>query len=144
MPDAMEWPAGKENEGYCFVLLRPETVARKLCGTMINAIEQLDCRIILLQMQTPDKARIAALYDKPELDAWRDEIVDNHMGGPVVALLVAGGKDICQEMGDVVVKLRLSFAVSRKQNGIHSSDSTELALREARIFFPQWQFNLRT
>lgn len=140
----MEPPTAEESEGYCFILLRPETVARKLCGTMISAIEQLDCRIVLLQMQAPDKARIAALYDKPELDAWRNEIVDNHMGGPVVALLVKGGKEICHEVSEVVAKLRSSFAINRKLNGIHSSDSTELALREAGIFFPQWQLNLHT
>jgi nucleoside diphosphate kinase len=124
------------SSGYCFILLRPETTARNLTGVMIAKIESVPCKILYLEMQSPDPQKIRRLYEKPELDQWRDEIVANHSKGKIVAILVKGGSTICHEISEIVKELRSLYGIDSKLNGIHSSDSTEQAIREAGIFFP--------
>lgn len=130
----------KEKEtGYCFVLLRPEAVTRNLSGIMISKIEELNCEIMLLELQEPAEARIRELYQKKELDNWRDEIVQNHMQGKIIVMLVRGGQRICHEVSEKVASLREQYALDQKLNCIHSSDSSSEALREGGIFFPYFK-----
>lgn len=125
-----------QQHGYCFLLLRPETVAGKLIGIMLAAIEAIEgCTILRIEMQEPEAEKIRALYAKPELDEWRDEIIVNHLQGSIVVIFVKGGPSICHEMGKVVSGLRAKYTINPQRNNIHSSDSTALAIQEAKIFF---------
>lgn len=125
----------EQQHGYCFLLLRPETVAGKLIGIMLTAIEAVEgCTILHIEMQEPDAEKIRALYAKPELDKWRDEITRNHLKGNIIAVFVKGTPSVCHEMGNVVSRLRAKYAISPQHNCIHSSDSTALAIQEAKIF----------
>jgi nucleoside-diphosphate kinase len=127
------------------VLLKPDAITRRLCGEILSRFERKGLKIVKMRMLeiTPDHAKIhyADHIDKPfypELEQYitSDSVVAVLLEGDeaiaVVRKMIGATNGIEAELGTI----RGDFAMSKRQNLVHASDSKESAKRESEIFFP--------
>lgn len=127
------------------VLIKPDGVARKLVGTVLNRIEQKGLTLERLDMTTISKAQAEEHYQEHAGAPFFDDITTFLSSGPLVAAIVSGPNAISavrQLAGatnpvlSAPGSIRGEFATEMSRNVIHASDSPESALREAAIYFP--------
>ena len=127
-----------------YIMLKPDTIKRRLIGQIITRIEQKGYRIIEAKQMTLNKTIIAEHYshltDKPffpKLEAYM-------LSGPVFGMIVERD-DVIQGMRTMMGPtdftkalpgtIRGDFANSTTYNLIHGSDSEETAKTEIARFF---------
>ena len=128
------------------ILLKPDTVEKKICGKVISRFEAADltirgCKMLHLH---PDMLRehYAHIADKPfypEVEAFMQSI-------PVVALVLEG-EDVVSKVRDMLGvtdsrkaapgTIRAEFGVDQMVNVAHASDSPEAAEQEVKRFFAE-------
>lgn len=127
-----------------FVLLKPDAVARRLTGELIQRFERRGLKIIgLKQLQvTPElsKKHYAEHVSKPFYPMLEEFIT----AGPVVALVLEGPEAITVIRGMLGPTngrqaapgtIRGDFGLSRQMNLVHGSDGPEAAAREIPLYF---------
>ena len=130
-----------------FVMLKPDAVARGLCGRIIARFEEKGLKIVAIKMFrfSADKCRLhyAHLADKPFFPRIEEFICSS----PIVAMIIEG-KDAVEVVHNMCGPtdsskalpgtIRGDFGMSKQSNLIHSSDSAENAKAEiARFFKPE-------
>lgn len=126
------------------VLLKPDTVARQLVGTILNRFEHKGLKIVAMRMLqfSPDLARrhYADHVDKPFYPGLETYITS----GPVVSVILEGTEAVSvvrRMIGPTngieapSGTIRGDFALSSQQNLVHASDSVAAAEREMALFF---------
>ncbi len=126
------------------ILFKPDAVQRRLCGTLLQRIENKGLKIVGLKMLqvTPELAQqhYAEHVDKPFYPLLEEFITS----GPVVALTAEGPEAVSvvrTMMGPTNGRdaapgtIRGDFGASRQMNLMHGSDSPEAAEREIAIYF---------
>ncbi|MFJ8232266.1 nucleoside-diphosphate kinase [Streptomyces sp. NPDC094448] len=128
------------------VLLKPDTVRRKLVGEIVGRIEaKAGWTVEALELRQLDRATLEQHYAEHIGKAFYEPLVEFMLSGPVVALVVDGERviegirrlagptdPIAAEPGSI----RGDFGTIVRENLIHASDSEESAIRELKIFFP--------
>jgi nucleoside-diphosphate kinase len=127
------------------VILKPDTVSRGFMGEIISRFEKKGFRLAGVRLLRFDEAlcrvHYAHLADKP----FFPEIVEYMTSGPSLAMIWEGAEAV-----EVVRKMigptnpaeaphgtiRGDFALTRRQNAIHASDSVIAAEEEILRFFP--------
>lgn len=126
------------------VLLKPDAVARRLCGEILARFERKGLKIAgmkLLQV-TPElsKQHYAEHVHKPFYPLLESFITS----GPVVALALEGPEAVTVVRGMMGATngrqsapgtIRGDFGLSRQMNLVHGSDSPEAAAKELAIYF---------
>lgn len=126
------------------VLLKPDTVQRRLMGEIISRFENKGLNIIALKMLqvTPDLAKqhYAEHVEKPFYPSLEAFITS----APIVALAVEG-LDVIKVVRDMLGAtsglaaaagtIRGDFSSSRQMNLVHASDGPEAAKRELELYF---------
>lgn len=126
------------------VLLKPDAVARRLCGEILARFERKGLKIAgmkLLQV-TPElsKQHYAEHVHKPFYPLLESFITS----GPVVALALEGPEAVTVVRGmmgstngrqSAPGTIRGDFGLSRQMNLVHGSDSPEAAAKELAIYF---------
>ncbi|HOX38023.1 MAG TPA: nucleoside-diphosphate kinase [Candidatus Brocadiia bacterium] len=126
------------------VILKPDTVQRRLIGTIIARIEKRGLQIAAMRMARATPEQIKNLYSPHEGKHFYDALVRYASSGPVVLMALEGlnaiqvvramlGKTFCSEAQPGTI--RGDFGLSNRFNLIHASDSPEAAKRELAIFF---------
>lgn len=126
------------------VLLKPDAVARRLCGEIIRRFETRGLKLVGMKymLVTPElsKQHYAEHVSKPfypQLEAFITS-------GPIVAIAWEGPEAISvvrAMMGPTNGRaaapgtIRGDFGLSRQMNLVHGSDSPEAAARELSIYF---------
>ncbi len=126
------------------ILLKPDCVQRRLCGTIISRFEEKGLNIIglkLLQV-TPDLAKqhYSEHVSKPFYPGLEAFIT----GSPVVALVLEGLEAIrvVRDMLGATNGLKAApgtirgdYSSSRQMNLVHASDGPDAATREIELYF---------
>jgi len=127
-----------------FVLLKPDAVARRLTGDILQRFERRGLKIIgmkLLQV-TPElsKQHYAEHVSKPFYPMLEEFIT----AGPVVAFVIEAPEAIAVIRGmlgptngrqALPGTIRGDFGLSRQMNLVHGSDGPEAAAREIALYF---------
>ncbi len=126
------------------VLLKPDTVQRRLMGEIISRFERKGLNIIAMKMLqvTPELAKkhYAEHVDKPFYPSLENFITS----APIVAMAVEGLEviGVVRDMLGATSGLKAAagtirgdFSSSRQMNLVHASDGPEAAARELELYF---------
>ena len=128
------------------VLIKPDGVARGLVGEIISRIEKKGLTLVALDLRVVEVSVAEVHYAEHKGKPFYDGLVDFITGGPLVAAVVqgpravsafrqlAGGTDPVEKAANG--SIRGDFGLETKTNLVHGSDSTESAVREIRLWFP--------
>lgn len=128
------------------IILKPDSVKRKLVGEIIRRIEQKDYTIASLKMINISREQAEEHYGHVRAKPFFGSMLDYITSGPVVVLIVEGyrvieavrnmiGKTVSVESAPGTI--RGDFGSHKYENLIHASDSPDNAEIEIRRFFPE-------
>ncbi|MET9529558.1 MULTISPECIES: nucleoside-diphosphate kinase [unclassified Streptomyces] len=128
------------------VLLKPDTVRRRLVGEVVGRIERkANWSISAMELRTLDQDTLEQHYGEHKGKPFYEPLVEFMASGPVVALVVEGERVIegvralagpTDPIAAAPGSIRGDFGTIVRENLIHASDSEESAERELKIFFP--------
>ena len=131
------------------VLLKPDTIQRRLVGTIISRFESKGLNIVAMKMLqvTPELAKqhYAEHVEKPFYGGLEAFITS----APIVALAIDGLQaiSVVREMLGATSGLKASpgtirgdFSSSQQMNLVHASDGPEAAARELELYFDKCDF----
>ncbi len=126
------------------VIIKPDAVQRRLIGKIINRFEEKGLEIIGLKMTVISEALAKEHYSVHEGREYYEKLITFMTSGPVVMLVLRGQNAIeviRKQMGPTFGyeadpgTIRGDYAMSKRFNLIHGSDSEESAEREISLFF---------
>jgi len=126
------------------VLLKPDAVAKGVCGEIIARFEKRGLKIIGMKMLQLSKEQAAMHYDEHQDKPFFNELVNFIISGPLVAMIVHGEnaiKLVRTMMGPTNPfdaapgTIRGDLATTIRNNIIHGSDGIVSAEREINNFF---------
>lgn len=137
-------------EDRSLILVKPDGVLNGHIGEVITRIENRRYQIKALKVVDATKEQLADHYrhlvDKP----FYPDIEEFMQSGPVVAMIVSGNNIVATfhkmagatnpsdaAIGTIRGDLAREWDHGSMQNVVHSSDSTESAEREIKIWFPE-------
>ena len=128
------------------VLLKPDTVERRLVGTVVSRFESRGLTIAAMELRTLDADTLARHYAEHVGKGFYDDLVAFMSRGPVVALVIEGPEDTWEVVRNLMGAtnprnaapgtIRGDLGLEVTENLVHGSDSAESAAREITIFFP--------
>jgi nucleoside-diphosphate kinase len=126
------------------VLLKPDTVARGLCGEVIARFERKGLRLAGMKLMQVDEALAKRHYAMHEGKPFFQSLIEYITALPIVAMVWEGPNAISnvrQIMGATDPSkaspgtIRGDYALDISNNLVHGSDSEESAKREIALFF---------
>ena len=128
------------------VLLKPDTVERKLVGEVIRRFEAKNLTLVAMDLRTLDADTLARHYEEHVGKGFYAELVEFMSRGPVVAMVVEGPEDTWEVVRTLMGAtnprkaapgtIRGDLGILFTENLVHGSDSLASAEREIGIFFP--------
>lgn len=128
-----------------FAIIKPDAVAAKHIGAIIETIERNKFTILRMQRVELSRAQAEQFYAVHKERSFFGELVDYMISGPVVIMALAQENAI-QNWRDLMGAtnpekaapgtLRKMFGTSIGNNATHGSDSAETAAQELSFFFP--------
>jgi nucleoside-diphosphate kinase len=128
------------------VLLKPDTVERKLAGQVISRFEAKNLDVVAMELRSLDADTLAKHYEEHVGKGFYGELVEFMSRGPVVAMVIEGPEDTWQVVRNMMGAtnprdaapgtIRGDLGILFTENLVHGSDSLESATREIGIFFP--------
>lgn len=128
------------------VLLKPDTVERKLAGEVLSRFEAKNLDVVAMELRRLDADTLAKHYEEHVGKGFYGELVEFMSRGPVVAMVVEGPEDTWQVVRNLMGAtnprdaapgtIRGDLGIVFTENLVHGSDSLESATREIGIFFP--------
>ncbi len=128
------------------VIIKPDGVARRLTGRIIQRLEDKGLTITDIKMTAMTAELAKEHYQHLQGRPFFDELIAFMTSGPVVYLIIEGPQAVAvvrrmigstnsleAELGTI----RGDFGLSGTQNIIHASDTPENARLELLRFFPQ-------
>ncbi len=126
------------------VLLKPDTVARGLCGEIISRFERKGLRLVGMKLMKVDEALAKRHYAMHEGKPFFQGLIEYITALPIVAMVWEGPNAIANVrsvMGATDPSkaapgtIRGDYALDISNNLVHGSDSPESAAREIGLFF---------
>jgi nucleoside-diphosphate kinase len=127
-----------------FVLLKPDTIERKLVGEILQRIERKGFKLLGMKLLRPSTEIVEKHYAEHKGKSFYQGLVDFFLSGPILAMVWEGDKAV-ELMRLLVGKthpedaqpgtIRGDYCYQRGMNLVHSSDSVESAQREINIWF---------
>ena len=128
------------------VLLKPDTVERKLVGVVTSRFEAKNLHVVAMELRQLDADTLARHYEEHVGKSFYGELVDFMSRGPVVAMVIEGPEDTWEVVRSMMGAtnprsaapgtIRGDLGILFTENLVHGSDSLESAKREIDIFFP--------
>ena len=128
------------------VLLKPDTVERKLIGAVVSRFEAKNLDIVAMDLRTLDEATLERHYEEHVGKGFYADLVEFMSRGPVVAMVVEGPEDTWEVVRNLMGTtnpakaapgtIRGDLGILFTENLVHGSDSLASAEREIGIFFP--------
>lgn len=128
------------------VLLKPDTVERKLVGEVVSRFEAKNLDVVAMDLRQLDADTLARHYEEHVGKGFYDELVQFMSRGPVVAMVVEGPEDTWEVVRNMMGAtnprsaapgtIRGDLGILFTENLVHGSDSLASAEREIGIFFP--------
>lgn len=126
------------------VLLKPNTLQRRLCGEIISRLERKGFKLVAMKLLLVDRTLAARHYQEHEGKPFYEELLAMITAAPVLAMVVEGEqavtavRSLCgaTDPGQALPgTIRGDYGMSITQNIIHASDSESSAEREIGLFF---------
>jgi nucleoside-diphosphate kinase len=128
------------------VLLKPDTVERKLVGAVIARFEAKNLDVVAMDLRRLDEDTLGRHYEEHVGKPFYADLVSFMSRGPLVAMVVEGPEDTWEVvramMGATNPRsaatgtIRGDLGILFTENLVHGSDSLASAEREIGIFFP--------
>lgn len=128
------------------VLLKPDTVERKLIGAVISRFEAKNLDVVAMELRQLDADTLARHYEEHVGKGFYSELVEFMSRGPVVAMVIEGPEDTWEVVRNMMGAtnprsaapgtIRGDLGILFTENLVHGSDSLESAQREIGTFFP--------
>ena len=128
------------------VLLKPDTVERKLIGAVTSRFEAKNLDVVAMELRQLDEDTLARHYEEHVGKGFYGELVEFMSRGPVVAMVIEGPEDTWEVVRNMMGAtnprsaapgtIRGDLGILFTENLVHGSDSLESAQREIGIFFP--------
>ncbi len=126
------------------VIIKPDSVQRKLIGKIITRFEEKGLEILGLKHLVIPDSLAREIYSEHKGKEFFEKLLQFMTSGPVVALAIGGtnaievtrtmmGETACHKA--VPGTIRGDFGLSNRYNLIHGSDSPGSAEREIALFF---------
>lgn len=132
-----------------FAIIKPDAVAAKNAGQIIDLIEKNKFEIIKMKKIQLTKKQAEKFYGVHKDKPFYKELVEYMISGPVVLLALEKANAI-KEWRDLMGAtnsenaapgtMRRMFGTSITKNATHGSDSKENAQIELNFFFPELQY----
>ncbi len=128
------------------ILVKPDAFARNLTGEIIARFERKGLRIAALKKTTIDETTARLHYGEHEGAPYFEDLVKFITSGPLVAMVleaehaVAAARQVIGATNPLEAEkgsIRGDFAITVTRNMVHGSDSSDSAIRESEIFFPE-------
>ncbi|MDP1797729.1 MAG: nucleoside-diphosphate kinase [Planctomycetaceae bacterium] len=126
------------------VLLKPDAVARRLCGPILTRFEARGLKIVGLKMLQVSPELSRKHYAEHVSKAFYPQLEEFITSGPIVAIALEGPEAITvvrAMMGPTNGRaaapgtIRGDWGLSRQMNLVHGSDGPEAAAKELAIYF---------
>jgi nucleoside-diphosphate kinase len=131
------------------VLVKPDGVARGLCGTILARVETKGYRIAAIDLRTPTRELLGRHYAEHQGKPFYEPLVEFMSSGPVLAVVaegervvegfraLAGATDPTVALpGTIRGDLGRDWGEKVQKNLVHGSDSAASAAREIGLWFP--------
>jgi len=128
------------------VMLKPDTIKRKLMGEIISRLEKKGFDIIAMRMIQMDEGLVTSLYEEHLGRDYFQPLKEFIMSLPVVVCAVQGENAILSVRKLIGATspqdaapgtIRGDYGAITRCNLVHASDKPETAVRELGIFFPE-------
>lgn len=129
-----------------FVIIKPDAMERKLMGAIISIYEKKGLRISSIKIVKPTHELAERHYDDLKERPFFQELIDFITRSEVCAMIIEGNNAVStvrkingatNPLDADPGSIRGMYALSKTENSIHSSDSTEHANQEIRLWFPE-------
>ncbi len=143
-------PVNPEKIERTLILVKPDGVRRSLIGEVISRVESKGYKVVGLKMMEPTREILAKHYEEHVDKPFYEPLLEFMLSGPIVAIIAEGNRVIegfrklagatdptTAEPGTIRGDLARDQGTKVVQNIVHGSDSTQSALREIEIFFPE-------
>lgn len=127
------------------VLLKPDTVRRGLVGEVLSRFEAKGLRLVALELRTIDAAQADRHYAEHVERDFYPPLRDFVTSGPLLAAVLEGDEaiDVVRSLNGATDgrkaapgSIRGDLSLSNRENLVHGSDSSESAVREIALWFP--------
>ncbi|MDQ2085793.1 nucleoside-diphosphate kinase [Herbivorax sp. ANBcel31] len=128
------------------VILKPDSVRRKLIGEIISRFERKNFTITHMKMMKIKKETARLHYAHVEGSPIFEDMIKYMTSGSVITMIVSGNK-VISAIRNMIGKtssfdslpgtIRGDFGSHRFENLMHASDSVESAELEIKRFFPE-------
>lgn len=128
------------------VLIKPDAMERKLMGEIISVYEKTYLHITSMKIIRATIEIAEEHYAEHREKPFFRELIDYITRGEVCALIIEGDnavEEVRKLNGATDPKnadpssIRGRYALSKSENSVHASDSSESAEREIKIWFPE-------
>jgi len=132
------------------ILLKPDTVAKGICGEIISRFERRGFKMVGTKMLHLSREQAEMHYDEHREKPFFEELVTFIISGPLIAIALSGENVIklsrammgfTNPLEAAVGTIRADFATNVRQNIVHGSDSFESAQRELKMFFAEGEIH---
>lgn len=129
-----------------FVMIKPDSVIRRLIGRIVMRYEEKGLQIVALKLTKVKEAQAKELYREHEGKDFYSGLMNFIVNQPVVVMVLKGHKavEVTRRMVGATRgheaqpgTIRGDFTLSSSFNVIHASDSVDNAKREIDIFFDE-------
>lgn len=126
------------------ILLKPDAVQRQLIGKIINIYEQKGLKISALKLMQVTKTQAENHYIEHKDKPFFNGVVEYITMAPIIAIVLTGlnAVKIARTLNGATDptdaapgSIRGQFAMNKRYNLVHASDSVQSAEREIKIFF---------
>lgn len=128
-------------------IIKPEAVAQKQTGSIIEMIEKSGFRILGMKMCRLSHSAACAFYEVHKEKPFYGDLVSYMTSGPIVALAL-DKENAVHDYRELIGatnpsearpgSVRNLFGIDKTSNAVHGSDSDENALVEIRFFFSRF------
>jgi nucleoside-diphosphate kinase len=134
------------------ILLKPETVKRRLIGEVLRRIEREGFDILAMKMMKLSIERAQRLYEVHAGKPFYDNLIKHITSGPVVVAVVQGEGAIKALRRLIGVTdpskaergtIRGDLGLNITENIVHASDNEEIAEKEISMFFSEEEVSNR-
>lgn len=128
-----------------FAMIKPDAVAARNSGKIIDIIEQHGFTIVGMEKTTLAKQQAQTFYAVHKERPFYGELVDFVTSGPVIIMClekdnaVKAWRDLMGATNPANAEqgtIRKLFATDISHNAVHGSDALETAAQELMLFFP--------
>jgi nucleoside-diphosphate kinase len=125
-------------------IIKPDAVAAKVTGKIIEKIEQAGFKIVDLRKIQLEKEGAEKFYAEHKTKTFFADLVSFMTSGPVIVMIlekeeaVNGWRELMGTTDPAKANegtIRKLFGTSIEKNAVHGSDSLESAPREIKFFF---------